>query len=195
MTAPRPAALLAVTALVAARPAAAHDAFGDLGPFYANLLHPLADPSQAVVLAGFAAVLALHPIAVVRRGWALQAAAGALTVAAVAVLAPPAPPALAVGLTAAGLGAAALAGRRLPGALVVALGIAAAVVAGLAAQRPTGLREALLTSFGGALGLATASLLLWSLFDRLRRRLGDIACAVAGSWVAAIGILTAAVPR
>jgi hypothetical protein len=40
-----------------------------------------------------------------------------------------------------------------------------------------------------------ATLLLWASFDLLRRRIGEIACAVAGSWVAAIGIMTAVLPR
>jgi hypothetical protein len=189
----RVAAALAL--LFAARPATAHDAFGDLGPFYANLLHPLVDPSQAVVLAGFAAVLALQPLDVVRRGWALHAGAAVLTVAAVALVALPVAPALAVGLVAAGLGVAALVGPRLPPAVTLGLGVGAAVVAGLAAERSAGLRDALLTSVGAALGLAAVSLLLWSFFDFLRRRLGDIACRVAGSWVAAVGIMTAALPR
>ncbi len=53
----------------------------------------------------------------------------------------------------------------------------------------------MLVTLGGAVGLAAASLRLWSLFDAPRRRLGDIACRVAGSWIAAIGIMTAALPR
>jgi len=186
---------MALAAVLAAKPAWAHDAFGDLGPFYANLLHPLADPAQAVMLAGFAVVLALQPVPTVRRGWALHAGAGAATLAALLVVAPPPAPMLVVGAAAAGLGLAALVGKRLPLAAVLALGIAAAVLAALSADRPEGLRAALLATLGGALGLATASLLLWSLFDALRRRLGDIACRVAGAWVAAIGIMAAAVPR
>lgn len=181
--------------VLAARPAFAHDAFGDLGPFYANLLHPLADPAQAVMLAGFAAVVALQPFETVRFGWALHAAAGALTVALLAMVALPTAPMLVVGITAAGLGVAACAGGRLPRAAVLGLGVAAAVIAGLSADRPIGLREAVLVTLGGALGLAATSLLLWSLFDALRCRLGDIACRVAGSWIAAIGIMTAALPR
>jgi hypothetical protein len=158
-------------------------------------LHPLADPAQAVMLAGFAAVVALQPLETVRPGWALHAAAGAVTVAVVSIVALPAAPMLVVGLAATGLGVAALVGRRLPRPAVVGLGIAAAVIAALAADRPAGPREALLVPLGGALGLVATSLLLWSLFDALRRRLGDIACKVAGSWVAAIGIMTAALPR
>lgn len=78
---------------------------------------------------------------------------------------------------------------------MLGLGIAAAVIAALAADRPIGPREALLVTLSGAFRLAATSLLLWSLFDALRGRLGDIACRVAGSWIAAIGIMTAALPR
>jgi hypothetical protein len=184
-----------VALLLAPRPAGAHDAFGDLGPFYANLLHPLADPAQAVLLAGFAAVIALQPLETVRRGWALHAATAAVTVAALAIVTPPTTSVFLIGVVAGGLGLAALVGSRLPSAAVLAVGLIAAVLAGLAADRPEGPREALLVTLGGALGLAATSLLLWSLFDALRRRLGDIACQVAGSWIAAIGIMTAALPR
>jgi hydrogenase/urease accessory protein HupE len=41
-------------AVIVPSPALAHDAFGDLGPFYASFLHPLADPLQAVLLIGTA---------------------------------------------------------------------------------------------------------------------------------------------
>ncbi len=180
-----------VASVLAARPACAHDAFGDLGPFYANLLHPLADPAQAVMLAGFAAVVALQPLETVRHGWALHATAGAI----LTMVALPAAPMLVVGMTAAGLGIAACVGGRLPRAAALALGLAAALIAGLAAERPEGPREALLATLGAAVGLACTSLLLWSLFDALRRRLGDIACRVAGSWIEAIGIMTAALPH
>lgn len=182
-------------ACLVAAPARAHDAFGDLGPFYASLLHPLADPSQTVLLAGFAVLLARQPHDTVRRGYGLHAATAALTVGVLAIAALPTPPAWSMGLAAALLGLASLLGQRLPATLVLVFGVAAAVLAGLAGERPEGLRQALLATLGAGLGLATAALLLWSAFDLLRHRLGEIACAVVGSWVAAIGIMTAAVPR
>jgi hypothetical protein len=147
------------------------------------------------MLAGFAAVVALQPLETVRPGWAFHAAAGALTVALLALVDLPTVPMLVVGIAAGCLGIAACVGRRLPRAAVLGLGAAAAAIAGLAADRPVGPREALLVTLGGALGLAAASLLLWSLLDALRHRLGDMACRVAGSWIAAIGIMTAALPR
>jgi hypothetical protein len=174
--------------------AAAHDAFGDLGPFYTNLLHPLADPGQALVLAGFAVLLARQPIETVRRGYAVHAFAAAATVALAALIAVPPPGALATGVLAAGLGGVALFGRPLPRTAVIVLGAAAAGLAALAAERVAGLRAGTLAALGAATGLAVASLLLWSAFDLLQRRIGGIACAVAGSWVAAIGIMMTALP-
>ncbi len=148
-----------------------------------------------MLLAGFAVILAMQPLDTVRHGWVLHAATAALTVATGAVVSMPMLPTLVFGVAAACLGIAAFAGARLSSFTVPPLGVAVAVLAGLAAERPLAAREAALSAFGGALGLATASLLLWSLFDALRRCLGNIACKVAGSWVAAIGIMTAALPR
>lgn len=173
----------------------AHDAFGDLGPFYASLLHPLADPAQAVLLVGFAVLLARQELVTVRRGYAGFAAAAMLAMPAAALLALPSVEHFAAGALATLLGLAVLFGQRLPGLAIVALGIVAACLASLAFDAASGLRDGLLLVLGGTLGLATATLLLWSLFDLLRRRIGDIACAVAGSWVAAIGIMTMALPR
>jgi hypothetical protein len=173
----------------------AHDAFGDLGPFYASLLHPLADPAQAVLLVGFAVLLARQELVTVRRGYAGFAAAAMLAMPAAALLALPSVEHFAAGALATLLGLAVLFGQRLPGLAIVALGIIAACLSSLAFDAATGLRDGLLLVLGGTLGLATATLLLWSLFDLLRRRIGDIACAVAGSWVAAIGIMTLALPR
>ena len=172
----------------------AHDAFGDLGPFYASLLHPLADPAQAVVLAGFAVLLARQELVTVRRGYAGFAAAVALAVPAAAWLALPGAGLFIAGALATLLGLAVLLGQRLPGLAIVGFGLVAACLASLAFDAATDFRDGLLLVLGGTLGLATATLLLWSLFDLLRRRIGDIACAVAGSWVAAIGIMTMALP-
>ena len=186
-----PAVLLALTPW----PAAAHDAFGDLGPFYANLLHPLADPAQAVLLAGFAVLLARQPLESVRIGYAALAIAGTFTVLCALVLGVSPPSLLAVGLLATALGVCALPKWRTPRVAIVALGVAVAVLAGLGVERASGLRPGILTVLGAAIGLGVATLLLWASFDLLRRRIGEIACAVAGSWVAAIGIMTAVLPR
>lgn len=173
----------------------AHDAFGDLGPFYASLLHPLADPAQAVVVAGFAVLLARHSLPAVQRGFATFVVVVAGTILLAAWLALPPIGTLAPGILAALLGLAVLPGQRLPQILVIALGVGAAAVTALAFDSTGSVRDLLVLLLGGTLGLATATLLLWSLFDLLRRRIGDIACAVAGSWIAAIGIMTSVLPR
>ena len=87
----RAAPALAIGALLAPGPAAAHDAFGDLGPFYVNLLHPLADPAQGLLIAAVAVLLARQPLATVRPAYAALALAGAAAVllAAFVTLDPP----------------------------------------------------------------------------------------------------------
>ncbi|MCZ0962355.1 hypothetical protein [Paracoccus benzoatiresistens] len=52
----------------------AHDALGDLGPFYANVLHLLADPAQGHVIAALAVFLARQPLAAAQAGFAALAA-------------------------------------------------------------------------------------------------------------------------
>jgi hypothetical protein len=172
--------------------AAAHNAFGDMGPFYASLLHPLADPAQGVALAGAAAMLARQPLERVRPAFAALALGGALaTVAATAGLAPGLPQ-QAVATLAVMLGLAALAGGALPFAVVAVLATLTGVAAGLALSAVGGARDAGLAMLGGAAGVALAALFLWGAVDLAVRRLGAVAGMVAGSWVAAIGVMTAA---
>jgi thiamine transport system permease protein len=45
---------------------------------------------------------------------------------------------------------------------------------------------------GGALGVALVPLLLWGLLERVGGALGPVVPAVAGAWVAAVGIMMAA---
>ena len=61
-----------------ATPGLAHDAFGDLGPFYASLLHPLADPLQAALIVGTAAFLAGRPLGLTRLAWPVFVGAASL---------------------------------------------------------------------------------------------------------------------
>lgn len=184
--------VLALAAALLPGAAAAHDAFGDLGPFYASLLHPLADPGQGLMIAAIAVVLARQPLAAVRPAYAALAACGALAVA-LHLVASPAPPGLrATGLAVAALGLLAVSGYRLPVAVAVPLAGAAALAAGFAVELPPGGRAAALAAVGGAAGIALLALLVWGGIDALSRRLGRIAGAVAGAWVAAIGIMSAA---
>jgi hypothetical protein len=168
----------------------AHDAFGDLGPFYAALLHPLADPAQGLILVAAGVLLARQPLATVRPAYAALACAGG---AAVLLGAAAAPPGLALSAVAAtALGLAALSGVAFGRWPVVALAAAAAVCAGLAIDLPPGFRAAALSALGGTLGIALAGLLVWGLVDALQRRLGRVAGAVAGSWIAATGLIASA---
>jgi hypothetical protein len=181
-----------LSGLVPAGPATAHDAFGDLGPFYANLLHPLADPAQALLIVGIAVLLARQPLATVRPAYAALVLAGAATIL-LGVLVVLEPPGLQMtGLLAAALGAAALFGltlRPLPATLLAA---SIAVVAGIAIDLSP--RAAGLSALGATLGIALSTLLVWGLVDTARCHFGPVATAVAGSWVAAVGIMAAALP-
>lgn len=173
--------------------AEAHSAFGDLGPFYATLLHPLADPAQGLILAAIAVLLARQPLDSVRRGWLALALAGAVTVVLGAFIPHAAPGIPITALAAVALGLAALTGLTLGRWPIVALAVAAGVAAALAIDLPPGLRAGGLAALGGALGIALAPLLVWSLVDLLQRRLGPVAGAVAGSWIAAVGLMAGAV--
>jgi urease accessory protein len=190
----RTALLAALIAGGHAEPALAHDAFGDLGPFYANLLHPLADPGQGLLIAAIAVLLAGQPLAAVRPAYAVLALAGAATVV-LGALVPLDPPGLrTTGLLAAALGALSLLRLPLRPLAATLLAGAIAVPAGLAVDVPPSPRVPGLPLLGAALGLALAALLVWGFVDLARRRLGPVAGAVAGSWVAAVGILAAALP-
>jgi hypothetical protein len=90
------------------------------------------------------------------------------------------------------LGAGAVLPFSVPGWVAAPLAGGAGVAAGLALTAGTGLRDATLGLFGGALGVAVAPLLLWGLMDLATRRLGPVAAAVIGAWVAAVGVMTAA---
>ncbi len=186
-------ALAVVLALVPAA-ASAHAAFGDLGPFYASLLHPLADPAQGLLIVAAAVLLARQPLATVRPAYAALALCGALAVALHAVVTPPSPGLRATGVAIAVLGALALSGLRLGVLLTAALAAAAAIAAGCAVDLPPGPRPGLLAALGGAAGIALAALLVWGAVDLAIRRIGPVAGAVAGSWLAAIGLMTAVLP-
>ncbi len=174
--------------------AAAHDAFGDLGPFYANLLHPLADPAQGLLIAAFAVLLARQPVGTVRPAYAALAVAGGAAVLLGAFVAlDPLDPRL-TGLVATAIGLLALFGIALRPWPAVATAIAIAVVAGLAIDLPPEPRTASLAATGALLGMPLAALIVWGFVDEAIRRVGPTAGAVAGSWIAAVGIMTAALP-
>jgi hypothetical protein len=181
---------LLVLLSAAPSPALAHDAFGDLGPFYASLLHPLADPLQGALLIGTAAVLARRGAETVRLALPVFMAGAALGLGLAwrldLVPASLLPPLIAVTC---GL-AAVLPARWAPPWLVLPLVAVTGGLAGLAPGRPDG--PALQPLFGGVLGIGLFTTLAWAGLDALARRLTPIAPAVAGSWVAAVGILAGA---
>jgi hypothetical protein len=183
----RPGTIL--LAAIAPAPALAHDAFGDLGPFYASLLHPLADPLQGALIVGAAAVLATRSVQQARIGLPLflaAAAAAQLVLGATPGLAPSrlmaAVAAVVVGI------AAAVPARWTRRGAVLPLLAASGVLAGLAPGAPPGIPEAA----GALLGLAILATLTWAGLEALARRISFAAPAVAGSWVAAVGLLAAA---
>jgi hypothetical protein len=175
---------------IAPSPAQAHDAFGNLGPFYASLLHPLADPLQGVLLIGSAAVLAGRAIETVRAALLVFMAAAVLGLGLGSWLglmpAPllPAAVAVAIGLTAT------LPARWIAPWVVLPLVAVTGGLAGLAPGRSDG--AALQPLLGGILGISIVTTLGWAGLDALARRLSPIAPAVAGSWVAAVGMLAGA---
>ncbi|MFV0475297.1 MAG: HupE/UreJ family protein [Pikeienuella sp.] len=175
--------------------APAHDAFGDLGPFYGGLLHPMVDPVQGLLLFGAALLLARQPAARVRTVYIVMILAGILAVAAHQALPAPELGMRTAGVLMALLGALALSGLSLPILATAALAGGVAIIAGFRGDAPADPRTALLNAAGLSLGLGLFVLFVWCGFDMLQARLGRIAGAVAGSWVTAVGIMVAALPN
>jgi hypothetical protein len=183
---------LAIIVVGAPGPVLAHDAFGDLGPFYASLLHPLADPLQATLVLGTAAFLAGRSPGTVRAALPLFAVVAALSHAVLGWRFGVVPPALPTAAAAVGVGVAAMVPDRWTGtAAGLILSAGAGVLVGLAPDPPpaTGALQPLL---GTALGLAIFATLAWAALDALARHVSGLAPAVAGSWVAAVGLLAGA---
>jgi hypothetical protein len=175
-------------------PALAHDAFGDLGPFYRGLLHPMADPAQGLLLAATAVLLARQPVDSVRKAFAVLLVCGLIAAALHLFIALPPLKTQVVGGLVAALGLLALAGFSLPVAMTALLAGGAAAVAGLSGDQIDGLRSGLLAAAGMAIGLPVIVLMLWWFLDVLQDRLGRVAGAVAASWVTAVGVMAAALP-
>jgi hypothetical protein len=179
--------------LLWAAPALAHDAFGDLGPFYANLLHPLSDQLQGILIVGAAALLAAKGREAAQLGLPVFVASAALALLATTLgLALPYP-LLAVALAAALVGAAAtLPARLVPMGVVVLLMVLAGGFVGAAFGPPAPGAGTLRPLSGALLGVAVPSLLCWGALDLLAGRLTPVVPAVIGSWVAASGVIVAA---
>jgi hypothetical protein len=183
---------LALGLSLAAGPARAHDAFGDLGPFYASLLHPLADPMQAALVIGTAAFLAGRALGTVRLALPVFAATAALAHLLLSWRLGVLPPPLLVAVAAVAVGGAATLPDRWtrdPAGLVLVA--ATGVLVGLAPDRPPA-QGALQPILGTVLGVAILATIAWAALDAAARRLSPLAPAVAGSWVAAVGLLAGA---
>lgn len=185
---------VACLAVALPRAAQAHDAFGDLGPFYQGVLHPLVDPSQGLVLAAVAVLLARQPLAPARTAFAVLACAALAASVLHPLLSFPPLSAQLAGVLGLAAGLAALSGLTLPVILLAAFGAGVALLAAMAGDTPSGLRATALTAGGTALGITLFVLLLWGVVDLLQSRLGRVAGAVAGSWIAAIGLMVAVLP-
>lgn len=175
-------------------PAAAHDAFGDLGPFYESLLHPLVDPVQGLLLVAVALLLARQPLGTVRPAYAALAGGGLAVLLATSFAVVPTPGPLVVLVVTMFAALAVLAGLR-PGAVLAS--VLAALLGGLAALSFDPVldgRTALLTILGGATSISLLTLFAWGAGEWADRRLSPYATSVAASWVAAIALMTAVVP-
>jgi len=170
----------------------AHDAFGDLGPFYASFLHPLADPLQAALLVGVAAFLAGRQLAFARVAVPLFLAMSSLAAFALAYGHAPGEPGSLVPYAVLSIGLAAVVPKVVkPRIVAFALVAATGAMTGLAPGVPG---EVMMLQWlsGTVCGIAALVLLAWFALDAVARHLTSIAPKVAGSWVAAVGILVVA---
>jgi urease accessory protein len=174
--------------------AAAHAAFGDLGPFYQGLLHPFADPAQGLLLAACAAALARQPLDTVRPAYAALVIAGFVTLIAGLILPLPVPGLRAIALLALVVAIAALSPVRPPPLIVAAIALPAGFAAALPLDLGTGSRTLMLGLAGGAAGIALVTLFLWGAADWASRRISPVAGLVIPAWIAAICLMTAALP-
>ena len=163
-------------------PALAHDAFGNVAPFWSGALHILVSPLSMATLLATGAVLATIKYATAERcGLMVMASAGlvALTGDTLSAFAP-------VGAIAAGLIAAT--GFKPEGLPLQVLCILAgsSIAAAASVDKPD-----LLTSAGVILIVFAALLGALLVFEALEQKL-PLARRVIGAWVAAIGLLLAA---
>ena len=174
--------------------AQAHAAFGDIGPFYQSLLHPLADPAQGLILAGLAVLLVRQTKEKVQRAFlVLLIAVVAATLLRLAVSTPEF--ALRwVGIAVASLGLLAISGWSMPLPLLLVITACVGVSAAIAPDFPPDPGAAVLAVGGSVGGVLLLVLAIWGGLDSLQLRLGRVAPTVAGSWIAAIGVMAAALP-
>jgi urease accessory protein len=187
-----PAALLGLLLVIAPGEARAHLVSTGLGPFYDGLGHFLLTPEDLLTAAALALLVGLSGPRLGRAAlFALPAAwlAGGLAGLHLGGGAPAAPPAL-TALALLGLGALVATDRRLPPGPGAALAVAVGLIHGHAngtALGAAGLGAVALTGIGT--GLFVMFALVAALVVSLRRPWTRIAVRVAGSWIAASGLL------
>lgn len=175
--------------IVVPSPVAAHEAFGDLGPFYQAMLHPFADPAQGLVLAAVAVWLARQPISSVRVGYALLVGAGVAGLLLASLAGLSSPPLRVMALAALAIAAFAFLPWR-AGWIVSAL---VAIVGGLLAALTVGADD-LLRLIGAAAGIAIVPLFLWGAAELADRRVFAYASLVMAAWIGAIALMVSALP-
>ncbi|MCX7301522.1 MAG: hypothetical protein NTX73_14330 [Rhodobacterales bacterium] len=176
-------------------PASAHSAFGDLGPFYQGLLHPVADPAQGLLVAAGAIALARQPISVVRKAYPTFVLAAFLTLLIGTWLVMPQPGVALIALSSLVISLGALIPLRTPVMIVYGVAIAQGVLTALpllGSERAG--RDLGLMLFGGTLGIAIFTLVVWSAAEWADRRIFHVASAVLAAWIAAISLMTAILP-
>jgi hypothetical protein len=186
--------LTLLTLFASAAPSAAHDAFGDLGPFYQAALHPLADPAQGLFLVAASLLLARQPLGTVRLVYLALISAGFATIALDAVLTLPDPGLRAMALAAFALAATAILNLRPSPAAAIAAAVTLGALAALPLDSGSGGRAAFLGLVGGAVGIAIATLWVWGAGEWADRRISPLATTVAAAWVAAIALMAVAMP-
>jgi hydrogenase/urease accessory protein HupE len=182
--------------LAAATPAQAHLMNSGLGPFYDGLAHPLMSPEDLLpavavtLLAGLGgARFGRGVLATLPAAWLAGMAAGA-GVAAEWTIGLPAAPGWLTAVMTASLGALAAAELRLPLGLVIAMAAVLGALHGYDNGRDLAATTgALLGMAGIACSLFAVVSLLAGQVAALRAQWARLAVRIAGSWIAAIGLL------
>lgn len=173
-------------------PLLAHDAFGDLGPFYSSFLHPLADPLQAALIVGTAAFLAGRPLTTTQWGLPAFVCAATISVLAAATGTLDAVSTVMVALVTVLVGLASVTpmtwtAKSTSIAIVAITGSILGATPESAASDPV-----VQTLLGTLTGITVFAVVAWLALDAAGRRLTPLILQIAGSWIAAIGILVGA---
>ena len=186
--------LLAGIACASLAPLAkAHLVSTELGPFYDGAAHPLVTPEDLLVILALAALAALRGADGGRRAllglctaWATATALAYAWAGTVSI------PPLVVAAVLVALGIACAARRAPSPPLLFALGVAIGILHGI--ENGTAARAAdgvWLSTLGIATGVSVLAILATALGVFLQRRDAVLVLRVAGSWIAAIGLLFA----